>query len=237
MPLPTRLEPNQLTFLRILLSPIAVFLLLMNDSPSIQMATLVFILASLTDWWDGHVARKYGYVTSWGKIFDPLADKVLVLSMFFSFVLLDMIPLFYVMIIAVRDIIITILRAYMMMYDKPIAANLLAKWKTFSQMGLVYILFIYINIGQILSPEIMTGTLGFFPAFIFRFTQFVTVFTVITGVIYLYQNRSPIADLLLKTLKFIISPVSLILDTKPENNNSKNPPQSPEDMSNNSENK
>ncbi|MCP4726286.1 MAG: CDP-diacylglycerol--glycerol-3-phosphate 3-phosphatidyltransferase [bacterium] len=221
MPLPTMFEPNQLTFLRIVLTPIAVFLLLMNNSPAIQMATLVFILASLTDWWDGHVARKYGYVTSWGKIFDPLADKVLVLSMFFSFVLLDMIPLSYVIIIAVRDIIITILRAYMMMYDKPIAANVLAKWKTFSQMGLVYFLFIYINLGQILSPETMTGTLGFMPVFIFRFTQFVAVFTIITGLIYLFQNRRPIADLIWTIVKFIISPVSLILDTKPENGNEK----------------
>ncbi len=222
MPIPTILEPNQLTFLRILLSPIAVFLLLMNDSPSIQMATIVFILASLTDWWDGHVARKYGYVTSWGKIFDPLADKVLVLSMFFSFVLLDLIPLFYVVIIAGRDIIITILRAYMMMYDKPIAANKLAKWKTFSQMGLVYILFIYVNLGQVLSPDTMSTTLGFFPEFIFRFTQLVAVFTVITGVIYLFQNSSPVADMMLAALKFIISPVSMILDPKPDNNNEKN---------------
>ncbi|MFC1565139.1 CDP-diacylglycerol--glycerol-3-phosphate 3-phosphatidyltransferase [candidate division KSB1 bacterium] len=212
--------PNQLTFLRILLTPIAVFLLLMKDSPAIQMATVVFILASLTDWYDGHFARKYGYVTSWGKFFDPLADKVLILSMFFTFVLLDYIPLFYVVAIAVRDIIITILRGYMMMYDKSIAANMLAKWKTFSQMGLVYILFININLEQVFRPETLAGSLDFMRQFIYRFTQFVAGFTVLTGIIYLYQNINPVLDLIWKSVKFIISPVSLMLDTKPDNNNS-----------------
>ena len=78
--------PNQLTLLRIILTP-AFALLLISDSPiNKQIALVVYCLAALTDWYDGWVARRWGYITHWGKFLDPLADKVLTSAAFISFI-------------------------------------------------------------------------------------------------------------------------------------------------------
>lgn len=199
--------PNQLTVLRMVLSPVAVFLLLSPDIVAKRIGTGVFIIASLTDWYDGHFARKYGYVTEWGKFLDPLADKILISSMLLCFVLLNYIRMTWVVIIVMRDLIITALRGYMMMYDKPIAASRLAKWKTFTQVGLVYTVLIFIHLNHF--HETNPARFGFansasFTVIIDNFAQFVALVTVITGLIYLYQNRKPLIELFVKFFKFII---------------------------------
>ncbi|MFC1556004.1 CDP-diacylglycerol--glycerol-3-phosphate 3-phosphatidyltransferase [candidate division KSB1 bacterium] len=186
--------PNQLTILRILLSPVAVFLLLAQDPVAVRLGTAVFIIASLTDWYDGHFARKYGYVTDWGKFLDPLADKVLISSILLSFVLLNHLQAIWVMIIVIRDVIVTALRGYMMMNDKVIAANTFAKWKTFSQNILVYLVLIYINFSGPLTPD--SPSLGFISyRFIDIFAQVVAYYTLLTGLFYLYDNRKPLIEL------------------------------------------
>jgi len=65
--------PNQLTILRIILTPVFLFLFLSNDPVYNQIALAVFIIAALTDWYDGWLARKFNYITNWGKFWDPLA--------------------------------------------------------------------------------------------------------------------------------------------------------------------
>src|SRR5260370_35475214 len=83
--------PNSLTILRIVLTPLFV-LLLFSDSPFLkELALAVYIIAALTDWYDGWVARRYGYVSRWGKFLDPLADKVLAAAALLSFVYLRLV--------------------------------------------------------------------------------------------------------------------------------------------------
>ena len=200
--------PNQLTVLRIILTPVALVLLLMNDVISIQVATGVFVVASLTDWYDGHFARKYGYVTNWGKSLDPIADKILITAMLIGFAILKYVKFGLVIIIVVRDIIITALRGYMMVYGKPVTTKMVAKWKTFTQVGLVYALFIYINLDLPYSRESVSGSEVVFPGFklfIDNYMLFVTAFTVITGVIYLADNWRPVKILFWRAYRAVIS--------------------------------
>lgn len=102
--------PNQLTVLRIILTPVFVYLFLMDDPVLKQISLGVFILAAITDWYDGWLARKFNYITAWGKFLDPLADKILTSSAFFAFVFLGVLPLWMVIVIAARDFFVTFLR-------------------------------------------------------------------------------------------------------------------------------
>jgi len=207
--------PNQLTVLRMVLTPVAVFLLLMQDIMAKQIGTGVFIVASLTDWYDGHCARKYGYVTDWGKFLDPLADKILISSMLLCFVLLNYIRAVWVIMIVMRDVVITALRGYMMMYEKPIAARRIAKWKTFSQVGLVYTILLYINLAQshAVNPEKYTFLDSVsFSVIIDRYAQIVAYFTVLTGIVYLADNRKPLLELFGRFYRFVI-PFNLYSET------------------------
>ena len=83
--------PNQLTVLRIILTPVFVYLFLMDDPVLKQISLGVFIIAAITDWYDGWLARKFNYITAWGKFLDPLADKILTSAAFFSFVFMEQI--------------------------------------------------------------------------------------------------------------------------------------------------
>src|SRR5512140_1603472 len=83
--------PNQLTLLRIVLTPVFVMFLLSDSSLYLQLSLIVFVIAALTDWYDGWIARKMGYVSRWGKFLDPLADKVLSSAALLAFVALGLV--------------------------------------------------------------------------------------------------------------------------------------------------
>ena len=104
--------PNQLTVLRIILTPFFLFFFLSENPLFKQISIGIFIIAALTDWYDGWLARKFNYITNWGKFWDPLADKILTSTAFIGFVILGVLQLWMVIIILLRDFIITILRAY-----------------------------------------------------------------------------------------------------------------------------
>ena len=126
--------PNQLTILRIILTPVFLFFFL-SDNPIFKIISLgIFIVAALTDWYDGWLARKFNYITNWGKFWDPLADKILTSGAFIGFVILKIIPLWMVVIIIARDFIITSLRSYADYKDISFHTSYYAKWKTFFQM-------------------------------------------------------------------------------------------------------
>src|SRR5229473_3971087 len=138
--------PNSLTVFRILLTPLFAILLFSESSFWKQISLLVYIVAALTDWYDGWVARKYGYVTRWGKFLDPLADKILSSVALFSFVALNLIDGWMVWIIVVRDFLITGLRSYAEWKDQPIVTSKTAQAKTFGEFVVIYyILILYVG--------------------------------------------------------------------------------------------
>jgi CDP-diacylglycerol--glycerol-3-phosphate 3-phosphatidyltransferase len=111
--------------------------------PSLQWqlgGVAIFVLASLTDWYDGYIARKYGVITRLGQFLDPLADKILVLSGFYLFVYMGILNFWLVTVIAFRDIFVTVLRIYALFVGMPIITHLVAKWKTFIQMVFQFII-------------------------------------------------------------------------------------------------
>lgn len=126
--------PNQLTILRILLIPVFVASLFAGYH---YTAISVFALASVTDWLDGYIARKYDIVTNLGKFMDPLADKLLVSAALISMVELGFISAWIVIIIISREFIITGFRLVAAGNNLVIAAGMLGKFKTVAQMGMI----------------------------------------------------------------------------------------------------
>ena len=190
--------PNQLTILRIILTPVFLFLFLSNNPVYNQIALAVFIIAALTDWYDGWLARKFNYITNWGKFWDPLADKILTSTAFIGFYIIDVIPLWMVIVILCRDFVITSLRAYADYKGKSFPTSYYAKWKTFLQMTFLYYLLI-IRTGQKI-PMIFNGNENIFdalfnPTFIYVTMLVITIITLHSGLTYIFNNRTLIKRL------------------------------------------
>ena len=181
--------PNQLSLLRILLSPVFIVLLFMDTTVSRIFSIIVFTLASLTDWYDGYAARKLGDVSTWGKFLDPLADKILVSSGFICFCILGYIAPWMVLVIVIRDFLITGLRSYAVIKRKPIATTMLAKVKTFSQMGVLYLIYIYhLFIAEGYQGVVWEKIQEF--NIIFTLMYIIIFLTIISGLLYIIGNRS-----------------------------------------------
>ena len=133
--------PNKLTLLRIILVPFFVLFLLVDAIPlSPVFALVVFIAASITDFFDGHYARKHNMVTDFGKFMDPLADKLLVCSAMICLVEMGRIPAWIVIVIISREFIISGFRLVAADNDIVIAASYWGKFKTVSQMFMLILL-------------------------------------------------------------------------------------------------
>jgi CDP-diacylglycerol---glycerol-3-phosphate 3-phosphatidyltransferase len=190
--------PNQLTLIRVVLTPLFVWLLL-SDAPGMkELALVVFVIAALTDWYDGWVARRWGYVTRWGKFFDPLADKVLTSAAFIAFVFIGYAEAWMVWVIVARDICITLLRSYGEYKHKPIDTSKFAKTKTFVQMVVIYVILISYVIRS--SPQLYSvfGNLANAIAskeIVILLMSLTTLLTAWTGVLYFIQNWNIIKEL------------------------------------------
>jgi len=140
--------PNFLSFLRIIIALIAPFYLI-NDNLWVRLITgAVCTIAIATDWFDGWYARKFNQVTNLGKILDPIADKMLVLISFSVFVYLDVVSIWWVIPIFIREIFVTIYRFIFLSKNIVVAAAKSGKIKTVMQMitlGIAYVFFITYN--------------------------------------------------------------------------------------------
>ena len=134
--------PNKLTILRMIMIPVFLVVLYI---PGLGMAgniaaAAIFILASITDFLDGKIARKYNLVTNFGKFMDPLADKLLVCSALIALVDFDKVAAWIVIIIIAREFIISGFRLVAADNDIVIAASYWGKFKTVSQMFMLILL-------------------------------------------------------------------------------------------------
>ena len=126
--------PNKLTLLRVVLVPLLIFFTLTQSVPhNFLWALIIFAAASLTDFFDGMLARKYGLVTDFGKLMDPLADKILVASALITFLELDAMPCVIVIIVIFREFLVTSFRMIAVEKGKVIAADIWGKFKTVFQ--------------------------------------------------------------------------------------------------------
>ena len=193
--------PNKLTILRIFMIPVFILLMwlpssLLGEMSILQsqipilhfLAMFVFAIASITDYLDGVIARKYHLVTNFGKFADPLADKMLVMTAFIMLVSLNLAPAWVVSIIVCRELAVTGLRLLLVTDGEVMAAAWPGKIKTATQMLAILFLLtdnlffkaIGVPIGQILLYSCL-------------------VFTIYSGVDYFVKNRHVFADSFTKT--------------------------------------
>ena len=154
---------------------------------------MIFFIASITDAYDGYYARKYNQVTTEGKFLDPLADKILVSSAFISFALLDIIEFWMVGLIIFRDLFVTGLRMAMEQKGLSMITSPIAKSKTVAQMFIIsFILGVLGLKGLSLAWAVPMLDIVKEYSLIYNLTLFATIFTVFTGLTYLYVNRGAI---------------------------------------------
>jgi CDP-diacylglycerol--glycerol-3-phosphate 3-phosphatidyltransferase len=132
--------PNVLTVLRILLVPVLVAALLQEAGGGDALAAVVFALASFTDALDGWIARRQKSVSTFGKLMDPLADKLLVTAALVSLVSLDRVSAWVAMVIIAREFAVTGLRQLAMEHGEVIPASVWGKLKTVFQVAMVLVL-------------------------------------------------------------------------------------------------
>ncbi|MDP0493853.1 MAG: CDP-diacylglycerol--glycerol-3-phosphate 3-phosphatidyltransferase [Fusobacterium sp. JB021] len=137
--------PNKLTITRLLLA--VPFIYFLENSPESMpfriIALAIFAVASITDFFDGYLARKHNLITDFGKIMDPLADKILVISALVVMVAIDYIPSWMSIIVIFREFLISGIRMVVAAKGEVIAAIKLGKYKTTSQMIVIMILIVF----------------------------------------------------------------------------------------------
>ena len=196
------MTPNLLTILRIILTPLFIILLFSAYSSARFWALVVFVIAAVTDAYDGHLARKYNQVTEEGKFLDPLADKILVLSAFISFAVMEIIDYWMVGLIIFRDLFVTGLRFAMASKGLEMVTSRLAKFKTGIQITVIIFTLIFLGLQQGIAWEWTMPILAIIERYrlIYILTFIVTLFTIYTGVNYLYHNRPIIQKYLSRSI-------------------------------------
>lgn len=179
--------PNQLSVVRIILSPIFLFLALSEDITLFRISFLVYLIATITDWYDGWYARKYKSITRIGVFLDPFADKVLTTFAFIFFYIKNIMPLWMLIIIAARDLIVTLLRSYDEYKGKTLKTSYIAKVKTFIQMTYIFVILVLMNLEKIVVNNSFKSEINYFLYdsdlnYILLFI--ITVLTIYTGVEY-----------------------------------------------------
>ncbi len=169
--------PNKLSILRVLLIPVIVLLMTLTPAWCMYAAAGCFIVAALTDFLDGYLARKNNWITDFGKFIDPVADKLLVLSTFVMLIHQGLMPAWAVVIILARELSVDGLRLVAMTKNHVIAAGPLGKIKTFSQM--IFILYMMFFRRPALSDPLSIVL-----------TVWVVGITLYSGVDYFVRNKS-----------------------------------------------
>ena len=192
--------PNFLTSIRILLIPIFLYYLFADFNHGKVFALLIFILASITDALDGSIARKHNLITKFGIFFDPLADKLLVLSAFYAFMFTDLTaniaygrPIYLIMLILIsfRDIIVTMLRTIMQYKGITMITSKLGKIKTSLQFFTINLILIFLILRSyhILAPS------DSYDISLYLLMIITTGITFYTGIHYFYHNYKIIGNL------------------------------------------
>jgi CDP-diacylglycerol--glycerol-3-phosphate 3-phosphatidyltransferase len=169
--------PNQLTVIRVLLIPFFLFFLYISGGIFKFLPLLIFAGAALTDAIDGHIARRDGLVTDFGKFMDPLADKLLTLAAFIAFVEIGYLSAWVVVVIISREFLVSGFRTLAASKGVTIAANAWGKIKTVFQM--ILIIAVLMN---------YTGYFGFTGPLISPLTAVTLLLTITSGAVYIYDN-------------------------------------------------
>ena len=163
---------NKLTMLRVILIPVYLVVWYLNMESSAYWALAVFVVASVTDFADGYVARHYNQVTTFGKFMDPLADKILVITAMIWFASVGMLPVWALVIVVAREFAVSGLRLIAVDNGRVIAAAWSGKVKTFSTMVCLCLMHLPI-------PEILVQVC----------VWVIVITTVYSGIEYFWKNK------------------------------------------------
>ncbi len=186
--------PNILTLVRILLTPLFIYFLFWGGVNGYPWALAIFIAAGVTDIIDGYLARRLMVESTIGKMLDPIADKILVLSAFISFFTMDLVYAWMVGLIILRDVFVTIIRFLLEKSDMPMMTSKIAKAKTAVQVTSVIIILSYLSLKSYRAnwiPDLIDQL-----HLIFIFMLITVLITVYTGYDYYMVNRSSIRALI-----------------------------------------
>ena len=178
--------PNILSFARIALTPLFLYFLFSNFPHGKIFALIIFVSASITDIFDGKIARKHVVVSKLGTFLDPLADKFLILSAFVSFWITGEVRLWMLILIAFRDVLVTGLRITMQYNGITMITSRLGKWKTGIQITVIIIILLYLIFKSYELGEYIKFLTEF--KIIYLLVMITSLITAYTGIHYIYYN-------------------------------------------------
>lgn len=193
--------PNKLTLSRIILVPFFVAALLIDFPSHTAVALIIFVAATLTDMFDGKIARSRGLVTDFGKFADPLADKILVLSALLCFVQTGWCDCVAVIIVLFREFSVTSIRLVAASKGKVVAANIFGKIKTVTQLIAIIAVLLMQFLLEIftMAPAFGAETVmlleSVFTVISLCLIWISTIMALISGVIYIKQNWQYISEM------------------------------------------
>lgn len=143
--------PNKLTILRILMTPVAVFFMLWDNPIAPLFGLVIFALASITDFFDGKIARSFNLVTDFGKFLDPIADKIIVISILICMIPKGLCSPIVVVVVIFREFVVSSLRLIAASHSVVLAAGISGKIKTASQMISVTAVLVMLSIDMFVA--------------------------------------------------------------------------------------
>jgi len=189
--------PNRITLLRIVLTFVFMFFLFCQGLWAKVLSLLIFTFAALSDLYDGWLANKRNMVTDFGKLMDPIADKILVLAAFAAFVQMQLIEAWMFVIIISREILITSLRLFALNKGRVLAATKVGKHKTASQMVVIFAILVFIVLKEVMLRFFTWNPYWerLFRSGIYILMVLTVGLTLYSGVSYLWENRKVIAKI------------------------------------------
>lgn len=188
---------NRLTMLRIVLTFVFMFFLFCHGLWAKVISLAIFLFAALSDFFDGMIAQKRNMVTDFGRLMDPIADKILVLAAFAAFVQMQLIDAWMFVIIVSREILITSLRLFALNKGKVLSAARAGKHKTLSQMAAIFSILCFIVLKEVMLTFFTWNPAWekFFHQGIFMLMLLTVGLTLYSGLSYLWENRKIITRL------------------------------------------
>ena len=186
--------PNKLTLLRVLLTFVIMGLVYVPGLLAKSLALILFLVAAATDWLDGYVARRWQHVSPFGILLDPIADKVLVIGLLAAFVQLGLIRAWMLLVIVLRELLITGVRLYAASRDVVIPAATEGKHKTVSQMAAITLVLLLLVLHAALPPPRAAVFAAPMHALILACMWITVGLTVISGASFFWRNRVVLVD-------------------------------------------
>ena len=185
--------PNKITITRIFLTFVFMICLFSKGLTAKSLALGIFVLAAISDYLDGLIAKKFNITSDFGKIMDPVADKILTIAAFLAFVEMKLIPAWMVVVIILRELVITSIRLRALANKDVLHAGWVGKHKTFSQMFSIFVILVFIVIREagVETFDFWNASFEYWYRQLIFILMLITVaLTIISGVSYLVGNKN-----------------------------------------------